>query len=79
MFHRCSKEIEYDAANNEAYGCVWVVYEGVGNKLPKMKIQIAKRIELQNGDNPDFKPVFRKQLQYINTAIDDKKPFPKWS
>jgi hypothetical protein len=55
------------------------VYEGVGNKLPEMKIQIAERIELENGDDPDVKPVFKQQLQNINTTIDEKKRFPKWS
>ena len=55
------------------------MYKGVGNKLPEMKISVAERIKLKNGDNPDFKPVFKKQLQYINTTVDEKKSFPKWS
>jgi hypothetical protein len=55
------------------------VYKGVGNKLPEMKIPVAERIELKNGDNPDFEPVFKKQLQYINATIDEKKLLPEWS
>ena len=55
------------------------MYEGVGNKLPEMKISVAERIKLKNGDNFDFKPVFQKQFQYINATVDEKKPFPKWS
>ena len=55
------------------------MYEGMGNKLPKMKIPVVERIKLKNGDNVDLKPVFKEQLKYINASVEEKKSFSKWS